>query len=45
VLKARSVPFDKASELAQQAVRAYNAEETPLFAKDIGRKAGAGRWR
>jgi hypothetical protein len=39
------LPFDKASELTQQAVRAHNAEETPLFAKDIERKAVAGRWR
>lgn len=44
-LEKRGVLFDKASELAQQAVGAHNAEETPLFAKDIERKAAAGRWR
>ncbi|AXL49410.1 hypothetical protein DSC91_001211 [Paraburkholderia caffeinilytica] len=44
VLEQRGVPFAKASELAQQALTAHNAEETPLFAKDIERKALAGRW-
>jgi hypothetical protein len=44
VLEKRSVPFDKASELVQQAVQAHNAEETPLFAEDIERKALEGRW-
>jgi hypothetical protein len=44
-LDERGVPFEKASELTQQAVRARNAEETPLFAKHIERKAVAGRWR
>ena len=38
------VPFAKASEAAQQALSAHNAEETPLFAKDIERKAAAKRW-
>lgn len=44
VLEKRGVPFAKASELAQQALTAHNAEETPLFAKDIERKALAKRW-
>jgi hypothetical protein len=43
-LQKRSVPFAKASEAAQQALRAHNAEETPLFAKDIEHKALAKRW-
>jgi hypothetical protein len=43
-LEKRGIPFDKASTLAQQAVHAHNAEETPLFAEDIARKAIAGRW-
>lgn len=44
VLEKRGVPFAKASELAQQALTAHNAEETPLFAKDIERKALVKRW-
>ncbi len=44
VLKTRGVSFAQASELAQQALSAHNAEETPLFAGDIERKARAGRW-
>jgi hypothetical protein len=44
VLEKRGVPFAKASEAAQQAVSAHNAEETPLFAADIERKAAANRW-
>jgi hypothetical protein len=44
-LERRRVPFAKASEAAQQALAAHNAEETPLFAKDIERKALAKRWR
>ena len=44
VLEKRGVPFDKASEFAQQALTAHNAEETPLFAKDIEGKALAKRW-
>jgi nicotinamidase-related amidase len=40
----RGVPFAKASEAAQQALRAHNAEETTLFAKDIEHKALARRW-
>lgn len=44
-LEKRGVPFVKASEFAQQALSAHNAEETPLFAKDIERKARAERWR
>jgi hypothetical protein len=43
-LEKRGVPFAKACEAAQQAVAAHNAEETPLFAKDIERKAAAHRW-
>jgi hypothetical protein len=38
------VPLTKASEAAQQALSAHNAEETPLFAKDIERKALTRRW-
>ena len=44
VLEKRGVPFAKASEFAQQALAAHNAEETPLFAKDIEGKALARRW-
>ena len=44
VLETRGVPFAKASELAQQALSAHNAEETPLFARDIEGKALAKRW-
>ena len=44
-LEGRGVPFAKASEGAQQAVSAHNAEETPLFAIDIERKVAAGRWQ
>jgi len=40
----RGVSFAQASELAQRALSAHNAEETPLFAADIGRKARAARW-
>jgi hypothetical protein len=43
-LETRGVPFVKASEAAQQAVSAHNAEETPMFAIDIERKAAAKRW-
>jgi hypothetical protein len=43
-LEKRGVPFAKASEAAQQALRAHNAEETPLFARDIEHKALAKRW-
>ena len=43
-LDKRGVSFATASELAHQALSAHNAEETPLFAKDIERKAAAKRW-
>jgi hypothetical protein len=43
-LERRGVPFDRASEAAQQALSAHNAEETPLFARDIEHKALAKRW-
>jgi hypothetical protein len=43
-LERRGVPFAKASEAAQQALRAHNAEETPLFARDIEHKALSKRW-
>lgn len=43
-LEKRGIPFSKASELAQQALTEHNAEETPLFAKDIERKALARQW-
>jgi len=43
-LENRGAPFAKASEAVQKAVSAHNAEETPLFAKDIERKALAERW-
>jgi hypothetical protein len=43
VLEKRGVPFAKASEAVQKAVSAHNAEETPLFAVDIERKAIAER--
>ena len=42
-LEKRGVPFTKASEAAQRALRAHNAEETPLFARDIEHKARAER--
>lgn len=35
----RGVPLSKAAELAQLALAAHNAEETPLSAKDIERNA------
>ena len=44
-LEKRVVPFAKASEAAQQALRAHNAEETPLFARDIEHKALANLWK
>lgn len=44
-LEKRGVPFAEASEFAQRALAAHNAEETPLFAKDIEHKALARRWR
>ena len=44
VLEKRGVPFAKASEAVQKALSNHNAEETPLFAKDIERKALAKRW-
>jgi hypothetical protein len=43
-LDKRGVPFEIASEAAQRALTAHNAEETPLFAKDIESKALARRW-
>lgn len=43
-LEQRGVSFAKASEVAQQALTAHNAEETPLFAGNIERKALAKRW-
>ncbi|MFD8812148.1 hypothetical protein ACFV23_11835 [Streptomyces sp. NPDC059627] len=43
-LEERGVPFAVASEAAQKALSAHNAEETPLFARDIERKARANRW-
>src|ERR1700739_1276789 len=43
-LDKRGVPFATASEAAQRALSAHNAEETPLFAKDIESKALAYRW-
>ena len=43
-LEKRGVPFATASEAAQQALSAHNAEETPLFAWDIEHKALAERW-
>ena len=43
-LENRGVPFAKASEAAQRALSAHNAEETPLFARDIEHKALAERW-
>jgi hypothetical protein len=43
-LEKRGVPFSKACEFAQQALDEHNAEETPLFARDIERKAIDRRW-
>ena len=44
-VRTQGVPLDKAKEAAQHAVANHNAEETPLFAKDMERKARAGQWR
>jgi hypothetical protein len=43
-LEKRGVPFAKAGEAAQHTLSAHNAEETPLFARDIEHKALATRW-
>ena len=43
-LEKRGVSFATASEVAQQALSAHNAGETPLFARDIERKSTARRW-
>lgn len=43
-LEQRGVSFAAASAVAQQALTAHNAEETPLFAGNIERKALAKRW-
>ncbi|MFD7872886.1 hypothetical protein ACFV5G_01935 [Streptomyces sp. NPDC059766] len=43
-LEERGVPFTAASAGAQRALDAHNGDETPGFARDIERKAGAGRW-
>ena len=43
-LAKRGVSFAQASQVAQGALSAHNAEETPLFARDIERKAKQGRW-
>jgi hypothetical protein len=43
-LQKRGVAFADASEAAQRALSAHNAEETPLFARDIQTKALAKRW-
>lgn len=44
MLTKRGVSFAQASQSSQAAVAAHNAEETPLFAKDIERKAKQGQW-
>lgn len=43
-LAKRGVSLAQASQAAQAALSAHNAEETPLFAQDIERKAKRGRW-
>lgn len=43
-LEKRGVSLAQASQVAQSALSAHNAEETPLFARDIERKAKGGRW-
>ena len=43
-LEKRGVSLAQAREYAQAALSAHNIEETPLFAKDIERKALAMRW-
>jgi hypothetical protein len=43
-LEKRGVPLARASEAAQRALSAHNAEETPLFATDIEHKTVAARW-
>jgi hypothetical protein len=43
-LEKRDISLSKVSEIVQKSVFAHNEEETPLFAKDIERKAQAKRW-
>ena len=42
--EASGVPFEQFQAFVKVAMDAHNAEETPLFAKDITRKAVEGRW-
>lgn len=44
MLAEHGIAFDQAVGPAQEAADAHNAEEAPLFAHDIERNAGAGRW-
>lgn len=43
-LKKRGVTLEQARAFAGKAISLHNAEEAPLYAKDIERKAIAGRW-
>ncbi|WP_260596673.1 hypothetical protein [Sphingomonas endolithica] len=43
-LSREGVTLDQAQNQAQKVISAHNEEETPLFAKDIERKAKQGRW-
>jgi len=45
MLAEHGIPFEAAVAPAQRTADAHNAEETPLFAQDIARKAGIGLWR
>jgi len=44
-LEKRGVSLEKARAWGSQVMNSHNAEETPLFAKDIERKARAGLWQ
>lgn len=43
-LRQQGATLEQAQERSRTALVAHNAEETPLFAKDIERKALEGRW-
>jgi hypothetical protein len=44
-LRRQGVTLEQGQQRAQSVLAPHNAEETLLFAKDIERKALAGRWR
>ncbi|QBR01492.1 hypothetical protein [Paraburkholderia pallida] len=43
-LKQRGITLEQARAFAGKAISLHNSEEAPLYAKDIERKAIAGRW-